>query len=1467
MNSFNFLKFQTFPRYCLACLAVVVCILSFSGSAWGQITYTTNPSINTWVSTTCSNTNAANTCPSTHLNGAVRARVSSISADGQNITFQIGTCSGGNFQSAGMMMGAWDTDYNCNFTTGGVTYGTSQNMVTFTTTNSFFAGGTGASYLFGVRANSTGQRYYAGNITVSRSFTSGITLSSPSNNATNVSLTPTLSWQAANGTSIRYFVNVKQNGVSVHNSGTTWLTNTSYTVPSGVLTAGTTYTWEVTARFLNTSTTSPVSSRTFTTALSVPATPTGLTTFYNASNNSINISWNSVAGATEYRIYKNGGSTPYAIPTTTSHPDFSPIQGTSNCYTVQACNSAGCSAQTASSCVSVPAPCNAPTGLSVGTTGLNTAPVSWNSVAGAVNYTVQSRQVGFTTWNPTTVSGTSTTISGLTSGVSYEWQVRANCSSNNSNFTSGSNFTTQTCPTPTGTFASNITSTSATTNWNSMPFSGQGYSVQYRVFGASFWSVGGDTFNTFLTLTGLNPSTTYEFRVRNECTVSLGSVHSNPIQFTTLATPCNAPTGLTVSNIGNTSATVSWSAVSGATGYALEYKTVAATSWVGLSTANTSFNLTSLASGTIYMWRVTANCSANNSTIANGNNFTTTTPPAPCNAPTGLIVSNIGNTSATVSWSAVSGATGYALEYKTVAATSWVGLSTANTSFNLTSLASGTTYMWRVTANCSANNSTVANGNNFTVGTTINSPYACHTPTLRFPFANADGIPIFPTIQWETVKIDNLTVTYELQNRNVSNGETETFTTTTNRYEHSGTGLVHNTNYEYRVRGVVNGQFTDWTNWQSYKTYAAPPTSGCGSPMGHWLNAIVFRDVNTCSWTSCNSNSAGCAYISGVNTGLKWECVEFVRRFLKQVYNINIFIATGLNSHANLFLANGPNAGLRAIPNGTGNIQVGDLIVWGGTYGHVGQVRNIYANKIEVIHQNFSNTNMVAEFSYTVNNLGFPNVAGIGGVGNCLGWLRTAVNYSGITEGQVMNTTTPTISIRKMGNGVTYKLFIAERNPQTGCYSLYHQMQVSSVASTASNVNFSLVSKPLQKGRQYRYRINTVMPNNIGEVQNPPIYFTTSANAGLPNKVGTVQDGTKDVRVFAHTNLGGNKIGLSNATVAVKLGIEWFVLGTTNETGIVIATDLSPNLQVGDSIYVEANGYKTRKFKADVLSIVASAFDVLLERDNTMPNVVTNPSILLWDDATNQAIIAPYSKQANVKLRITANGNSHFHLPTGNEPDDASQWQAYTATSPVIAYVLQEGENIVNVKFTNATDTIFYSTIIRYIPENKELDETYNVKIKGESSNIGAKVYLNGVYLETLAASDKNIRVPLGSHTFSFTKEGCGEIFEIVEISKEIDLNWQLTSVLHNEKMLGFGLDIYPNPTTSMLNLRFTNASFENVTVSLQDLAGKTMIHEKDFKLSEEKLFNFNLEKLPSGAYTLFVKTSKVTVVRKIVKQ
>ena len=200
------------------------------------------------------------------------------------------------------------------------------------------------------------------------------------------------------------------------------------------------------------------------------------------------------------------------------------------------------------------------------------------------------------------------------------------------------------------------------------------------------------------------------------------------------ASTCNAPGSLTTTSITNTSATFGWGAVSGATGYNVQYRVVGTSTWsTGNVTAN-SYHATGLTAGTNYEWQVQTVCSGTStSAFTASTNFTTT---GGCAVPSGLTSSAITTTSATVSWAAVTGATGYNLQYKVSTAGSFTTISNiSGTSYNLTGLTAATTYQFQVQAICSGGNSAYSSVSTFTTSSGAIT-YCASTGNTTYEYIN-----------------------------------------------------------------------------------------------------------------------------------------------------------------------------------------------------------------------------------------------------------------------------------------------------------------------------------------------------------------------------------------------------------------------------------------------------------------------------------------------------------------------------------------------------------------------------------------------------------------------------------------------------------------------------------------------------------------------------------------------------------
>ncbi|WP_312078770.1 GEVED domain-containing protein [Chryseobacterium sp.] len=243
--------------------------------------------------------------------------------------------------------------------------------------------------------------------------------------------------------------------------------------------------------------------------------------------------------------------------------------------------------------------------------------VNWVAATNNLNYIVQYRPLGTTTWisvNASAITGNPPlTLSGLTPATTYEVQISAVCNSTAGAPTPIRTFTTRCDPTPPNVTISNITSGSATITWNPIVPSAT-YIMRYRVVGTGTWinvTLPAPPTNTYI-LTGLSSYVTYEVQIANICNgETTPNPWSNPQVFTTVRVCEIPPPGLTITQLAPTTAEVTWDAYTGtgATGtYILRYRKVGIPSWTTVTVNTNTYTITGLLELTKYEMQVANVC-------------------------------------------------------------------------------------------------------------------------------------------------------------------------------------------------------------------------------------------------------------------------------------------------------------------------------------------------------------------------------------------------------------------------------------------------------------------------------------------------------------------------------------------------------------------------------------------------------------------------------------------------------------------------------------------------------------------------------------------------------------------------------------------------------------------------------------------------------------------------------------------
>jgi hypothetical protein len=229
--------------------------------------------------------------------------------------------------------------------------------------------------------------------------------------------------------------------------------------------------------------------------------------------------------------------------------------------------------------------------------------------------------------NSTLVTSHSQTLSGLASSTTYHYRVRSADGSGTLTVSGDSSFTTtNNPPTISAITANNIAAFSATISWTTNVAANS--QVEYGTTTAYGFS---STLNASLvtahsqTLSGLQPSTTYHFRVRSADGSGVLTV-SGDTSFTTTSSPGPVISALAATNISTSGAIITWTTNIVATSQ-VEYGTT--TAYGSSSPLDAAFvtahseTLSGLLAGTIYHFRVESVDSSGSRSTSTDVTFTT----------------------------------------------------------------------------------------------------------------------------------------------------------------------------------------------------------------------------------------------------------------------------------------------------------------------------------------------------------------------------------------------------------------------------------------------------------------------------------------------------------------------------------------------------------------------------------------------------------------------------------------------------------------------------------------------------------------------------------------------------------------------------------------------------------------------------------------------------------------------------
>jgi len=442
---------------------------------------------------------------------------------------------------------------------------------------------------------------------------------------------------------------------------------------------------------------------------------------------------------------------------------------------------------------------------------------------------------------------TTYTVSGL-NGQTYYFAVTAyNTSGTESGYSAevSKSFPNTIPPVLSAISANNITSSSATISWTTDTASTS--QVQYGITTAYGSST---TLNSSLvtshsqTLSNLNPSTTYHYRVLSSD--AAGNLATSGDQtFTTSAAPDTTPpaiSSIATSNISTSSVTITWT-TNELSDTQVQYGTT--TSYGSTTTLNTTLttshsqSLTGLLASTTYHFRVLSKDAAGNLATSGDRTFTTATPPDTTPPVlSGIVASNITTTSAVITWS-TNEVSDSQVQYGIT--TSYGSSSTLDTTLvtshtrTLSNLSPSTTYNYRVISKDAAGNTATSANSTFTTSSTPDT-----TPPVISGITAGTLTSTSATITWTTDEASTSQVEY---GPTTAYGSlTSLDTTLLTSHGTTLTNLSPATTYNYRVISKDAAGNTATSGNNLFTTAAAQPPS---NPTGPVLSLVSTKDITS----------------------------------------------------------------------------------------------------------------------------------------------------------------------------------------------------------------------------------------------------------------------------------------------------------------------------------------------------------------------------------------------------------------------------------------------------------------------------------------------------------------------------------------------------------------------------------------------------------------------------------------------
>lgn len=581
-----------------------------------------------------------------------------------------------------------------------------------------------------------------------------------------------------------------------------------------------------------------------------PAAPTGLTA--TGGDHQIFVSWNSVADATSYELRRSavaGG--PYAVVVAgaqTAFIDGSLPEGARYFYVVAGLNAAGTGAASSEAAGVTNLP--APTALTIGALQPGRVDLSWTAVASASGYRVLRGTDGLSYSAIATPTAASYSDTSVQPGVSYFYTVQST-TAQASSVSSASAQAITPLITPPGLNAGTVGITSITLSWQATQ-NATGYDV-YRAVGngtATLRSASHPTTTALSYTDQVTPGVAYRYSVAAWNSLAASAISAD----VPVTSKVDKVTGLTVSAVTPTSASLTWTAVANTPNVTYEVfvsgdgGAIFAKAAQGLSSP--SYLPAALTPGVRLVWQVRAVTADAQGPFSDPAEAVT-----PLLPPSNLLATSIGSTSVVLSWTTAAGVAQYEVQRSADGLATWTTLNASWPAPPYTdSGVPGKKYSYRVRSTSAVAGSASAFTNLLDATTTLAAPAGLSAQAI-----SSSRVDLAWTASAGAAG-------YQLLRRTSGGGSFGAIGTTTGALSYSDTGAAQGVSYDYEVLATTPDATSASAGFATAITPLPAPALTLATASGGTISLSWVTIVNATGYNILRSSSG--SYVPYATVGL-----------------------------------------------------------------------------------------------------------------------------------------------------------------------------------------------------------------------------------------------------------------------------------------------------------------------------------------------------------------------------------------------------------------------------------------------------------------------------------------------------------------------------------------------------------------------------------------------------------------------